>query len=239
VPLLTQLERDADAVEMMDRPSSSGELAGALEAITQLNRFFGGCRLTLRHVRHLLAPLSADKLVTMLDVGTGAADIPVALVRWARRAGRRIRVLALDRDSATLAYARRSAAAYPEITTVQGDALALPVRPGSVDIVISAMTLHHLQPEEAVRYLAEIDAASRIGWVVNDLVRGRVAHRLVWAATRLFSRNAMARHDGPLSILRSYTPPEVAALCEKAGLFDVNVTHYPMLFRQCAVRVKP
>ena len=161
----TPLERDADAVEMMDRPSSSGELAGALEAITQLNRFFGGCRLTLRHVRHLLAPLPADRLVTMLDVGTGAADIPVALVRWARRAGRRIRVLALDRDSATLAYARHYAAAYPEITTVQGDALALPVRPGSVDVVISAMTLHHLQPEEAVRYLAEIDAASRIGWV--------------------------------------------------------------------------
>ena len=239
MPLLTQLERDADAVEMMDRPSSPSELAGALEAITQLNRFFGGCRLTLRHVRHLLVPLPADKLVTMLDVGAGAADIPVALVRWARRAGRRIRVLALDRDGATLAYARHYAAAYPEIATVQGDALALPVRPGSVDVVISAMTLHHLQPEEAVRYLAEIDAASRIGWVVNDLVRGRVAHRFVWAATRLFSRNAMARHDGPLSILRSYTPPEVAALCEKAGLFDVSVTHYPMLFRQCAVRVKP
>ena len=237
--LLTPLERDADAVEMMDRPSSFGELAGAFRAITQLNRFFGGRRLTLRHVGRLLAALPADKLVTVLDVGAGAADIPVALVRWARRAGRRIRVLALDRDGVTLTYARGYAAAYPEITTVQGDALALPVRPGSVDVVISAMTLHHLQPEEAVRYLAEIDAASRIGWLVNDLVRGRVAHRLVWAATRVFSRNAMARHDGPLSILRSYTPPEVVALCEKAGLFDVTVVHYPMLFRQCAVRVKP
>ena len=239
MPLLTPLERDADAVEMMDRPSSFGELAGALRAITQLNRFFGGRRLTLRHVRRLLAALPADKLVTVLDVGAGAADIPVALVRWARRAGRRIRVLALDRDGGTLTYARRYTAAYPEITTVQGDALALPVRPGSVDVVISAMTLHHLQPEEAVRYLAEIDAASRIGWLVNDLVRGRVAHRLVWVATRVFSRNAMARHDGPMSILRSYTPPEVVALCEKAGLFDVTVAHYPMLFRQCAMRVKP
>src|SRR6266478_241715 len=172
---------------MMDRPSSFGELAGALRAITQLNRFFGGRRLTLRHVGRLLAPLPADKLVTVLDVGAGAADIPVALVRWARRAGRRIRVLALDRDGVTLTYARRYAAAYPEIATVQGDALALPVRPGSVDVVISAMTLH----------------------------------------------------DGPLSILRSYTPPEVLALCEKAGLFDVTVAHYPMLFRQCAMRVKP
>jgi hypothetical protein len=233
------LERDADAVEMMDRPSTFGEISGALRAITQLNRFFGGGRLTVSHVRRLLETLPADRPATVLDVGAGAADIPVALVRWARRAGRRIRVLALDRDAATLRYARGVAAAYPEITFLQGDALGLPVHPGSVDVVISAMTLHHLQPEDAVRYLAEIDATSRIGWVVNDLVRGRVAYRLVWAATRIFSRSAMARHDGPMSILRSYTPPEVVALCEKAGLFDVTVAHYPRLFRQCAVRVKP
>jgi SAM-dependent methyltransferase len=239
VPLLTPLERDADAVEMLDRPSSFEELAPALRAITQLNRFFGGTRLTLRHVRRLLKALPADRPATVLDVGAGAGDIPVALVRWARGEGRRIRVLALDRDSATLEYARGFAAAYPEITFLLGDALALPVHFGSVDVVISALTLHHLQPEEAVRYLAEIDAASRIGWLVNDLVRGRVAHRLVWAATRIFSQSAMARHDGPMSILRSYTPPEVVALCEKAGLFDVTVAHYPMLFRQCAVRMKP
>ena len=235
----TPLERDADAVEMMDRPSTFGQLSGELRAITQLNRFFGGGRLTVRHVRRLLETLPADRPATVLDVGAGAADIPVALARWARRRGRRIRVLALDRDSATLTYARGYAAAYPEITLVQGDALALPVPPGSVDVVISAMTLHHLQPEEAVRYLAEIDTVSRLGWVVNDLVRGRVAHRLVWAATRIFSRSAMARHDGPMSILRSYTPSELASLCEKAGLFDVIVSHHPLLFRQCAVRVKP
>jgi hypothetical protein len=232
------LARDADAVEMMDRPVASGELAGELHAITRFNGLFGGRRLTLGHVRRLLEVLPADRNATVLDVGTGAADIPVALVRWARRAGRRLRVLALDRGSATLGYARGFAAAYPEITLLQGDALRLPVHPGSVDVVISAMTLHHLQPDEAVRYLAEIDTASRIGWLVNDLVRGRVAHRLVWATTHILSRSAMARHDGPMSILRSYTPPEVVGLCEKAGLFDVSVTHHPMLFRQCAVRVK-
>jgi len=233
------LERAADAVEMMDRPAAPGELAGELHAITRFNELFGGRRLTLGHVRRLLEMLPADRTATVLDVGTGAADIPVALVRWARRAGRRLRVLALDRGTATLAYARGFVAAYPEIVLLQGDALRLPVHPGSVDVVISAMTLHHLQPDEAVRYLAEIDTASRIGWLVNDLVRGRVAHRLVWATTHILSRSAMARHDGPMSVLRSYTPPEVVALCEKAGLFDVSVTHHPMLFRQCAVRIKP
>jgi methyltransferase family protein len=235
---LTPLERDGEAVEMMDGPTSFEEIAGCFDTITRLNRFFGGSWLTVRHVRDLVAALPADRPVTVLDVGAGAADIPVALVRWARGAGRRIRVFALDRDGAALRYARAHAAGYPEITLLRGEALALPLRPGSVDVLISALTLHHLQPEEAVRYLAEIDAAARIGWVVNDLVRGRVAHRLVWALTRVLSRSRMARHDGPVSVLRSYTPPEVAALCEKAGLFDVNVVHHAPFIRQCAVRAK-
>jgi hypothetical protein len=235
----TPLARDAEAVEMMDRPASFDDIAGCLDTIGRFNGLFGGRRLTLRHVRDLLAALPSDKPVTVLDVGAGAADIPMALVRWARGSGRRIRVLALDRDGATLKYARGYAAAYPEITLIQGDALALPIRPGSVDLVISAMTLHHLRPEEATRYLAGMDAAARLGWVVNDLVRSRAAHRLVWVLTRLLSRSAMARHDGPLSILRSYTPAEVVALCEKAGLFDVKVVHHPAFIRQCAVRAKP
>lgn len=239
MPLLTAAERDAESVELMDRPASLEEISGSLRAIVRLNGLFGGRRLTLRHVRDLLDGLPADRAVTVLDVGAGAADIPVTLVRWARRTGRRIRVFALDRDGTVLKYARGYAAAYPEITFVQGDALALPVAPGSADVVISAMTLHHLQPEEATRSLGEIDAAARLGWVVNDLVRGRAAHRLVWLVTRLLSRSAMARHDGPLSVLRSYTPPEVAALCEKAGLFDVRVVHHAWFIRQCAVRTKP
>ena len=235
----TPIERDADAVELIDRPASFEEISSCLDAITRLNGFFGGRWLTLRHVRNLLGALPVDRPFTVLDVGAGAADIPVTLVRWARRAGRRIRVLALDRGTSTLRVARRRIASYPEITLVQGDALALPVSPGSVDLVISAMTLHHLRPEEAVRYLAEMDGAARLGWVVNDLVRSRAAHRLVWTLTRLLSRSAMARHDGPLSVLRSYTPPEVAALCEKAGFFDVTVVHHAVFIRLCAVRKKP
>ena len=112
------------------------------------------------------------------------------------------------------------------------------MRPESVDVVISALTLHHLDPEQGARYLAEIDGAARLGWVVNDLVRGRVAHALVWLVTRVFSRSRMARHDGPMSVLRSYTPPEVAALCEKAGLSDVTVVRHAPFIRQCAVRAK-
>jgi ubiquinone/menaquinone biosynthesis C-methylase UbiE len=174
----------------------------------------------------------------VLDVGTGAGDIPRELVRWARREGRRIRVFALDRDAATLQIAGALVRDYPEITFLRGDALALPIRPEGVDLTISAMTLHHLEPDAGVRYLAEMNRVARVGFVVNDLVRSRVAHWVVWLITRFITRSAISRHDGPLSVRRSYTPGEVGALCAAAGLQGVDVVHHWAYFRFCAVRAK-
>lgn len=224
---------------MLDRPAPLGDLARTLDEIGRLNGLFGGRWLTLTHVRRLLATTPRRRAITVLDVGTGGADMPVCLARWGRRSGVRLYIIALDRDRSTLGVARRSAAPYPEITLVQGDALALPVRPESVDVAISALTLHHLAPDQAARSIAEMDGASRVGFVVNDLARSRIAYALVWLATRLLTTTRMSRHDGPMSVRRSYTAPEVRALCEKAGVFAVRVLRYPWLARQCAVRAKP
>ena len=236
--LFAPLPRAGDAVEMLDRPAPFADLSQSLADVARLNGLFGGRSITLTQVKRLLAGAPRDRAITVLDVGTGGADIPRALARWGRRARRRLRILALDRDRATLAVARHAAAGYPEIVLLQGDALALPVRPCSIDVVISALTLHHLEPVAAVQYLAEMDAAARRGLVVNDLLRSRTAYAAVWLATRALTRNPMSRHDGPLSVLRAYTPAEVRGLCEKAGLFDVRVLRYPRLARQCAVRAK-
>ena len=236
--LFPPLPRAEHAVEMLDRPAPFPDLAQSLADIARLNALFGGRHITLTHVKRLLAGAPRDRAVTLLDVGTGGADIPRALTRWARRAGRRIRILALDRDPAMLAFARHASASYPEIVLLQGDAAALPVRPGSIDIVISALTLHHLEPAAAARHLAEMDATARIGLLVNDLVRSRAAYVVVWLVTRALTRNRMSRHDGPLSVLRAYTPDEVRTLCENAGLHAVRVFRYPELARQCVVGTK-
>jgi trans-aconitate methyltransferase len=186
-------------------------------------------------VASLLAGVPGDRPITALDVGTGSADFPRALARWARRTGRSVRIVALDRDPAMLAVARRAVARYPEVALVQGDALALPIRAGSIDVALSALTLHHLAPDDAVRGLAEMDASARLGAVVNDLARSRAAYLLVWLATRTLARSRMSRHDGPLSVRRAYTAEEARALCQKAGLLAVRVVRHPCLARLCVV----
>jgi ubiquinone/menaquinone biosynthesis C-methylase UbiE len=239
MPLLPPPVRAAGALEIIDAPSVPFEdLACCLSDISRINRLFGGRAVTMIHVKRLLAAWPADRPVTVLDVGTGAADIPRALVRWARRRGRRVRVLALDRDAATLRIAAALARDYPEIGFLRGDALALPIGPAAVDLAISAMTLHHLEPEAGAQHLAELERVARVGFVVNDLARGRLAHWLAWLVTRVATRGAIARHDGPLSVRRAYTPREVAELCEQAGLTDVEVVRHRPYLRLCAVRAK-
>jgi ubiquinone/menaquinone biosynthesis C-methylase UbiE len=240
MPLFPPLARAVGALEIIDgpRPVAFDDMACCMKDIARVNGLFGGRMVTMIHVKRLLAALPADHPITVLDVGTGAGDIPRALVRWARGEGRRIRVFALDRDADTLKIAAQVVRAYPEITFLRGDALSLPIRPGSVDLTISAMTLHHLEPEAGVRYLAEMDATARVGMIVNDLVRSRVAHAVVWLITRFITRSAISRHDGPLSVRRSYTPHEVSGMCERAGVRDASVVHHWPYFRFCAVRAK-
>lgn len=233
------MPRAERAVEMLDRPVPLEDLRRSLADIARLNGLFGGRRVTLGQVARLLSTIPSDRPVTVLDVGAGSGDVARALIRWGRRAGRPIRVIALDQSLASLGIARRLAGDQGNLHLVQADALALPIRPGSVDLVISALTLHHFEPDAAARHLAEMDHAARRGLVVNDLERSRSAYGLVWLVTRFLARSPLSRHDGPLSVRRAYRGAEMRQLCEKAGLFDVRVVRYPLLLRQCAVREKP
>ena len=152
----------------------------------------------------------------VVDVGGGRGDLAVRIVRWARRAGRPVRVIVLDHDATTLALARRRTARYSEIALVRADATALPLRAGAVDVAVAALTLHHLTPDEATAALTAMTAAARVV-VVNDLLRTPVALALVWLATRALRLHPVSRHDGPLSVRRAYSADELTALGRRSG----------------------
>ena len=70
---------------MLDRPVPFPDLQRSLRDIERLNALFGGRAETLAAVARLLQHVPAGRVATVLDVGTGSADIPRALVRRARR----------------------------------------------------------------------------------------------------------------------------------------------------------
>ena len=224
--------RAEHARERIDGPLPPAERRATQADLDRLNAWFRGYALTLDRVPRVAAALPPGRPLVVVDVGGGLGHFAVRVVQWARRVGRPVRVLVCDTETATLADARRRTVAYPEITFVCADATALPVREGAADVVVAALTLHHLDPEAAVACLAEMRAAAPHA-VVNDLLRTRVSLALVWLATRILAMHPVSRHDGPVSVRRAYSPDELAVLAEKAG-GRVRIRRYPCLARVVA-----
>ena len=193
-------------------------LRGNLRDLKRVNRLTGGAGLSRRAIA-FLAP-GPDPL-TVLDVGTGAADIPVVLLAEAGREGRQVSVTATDSREEVLAAARAATPGLDEIPGLKlevADGRKLPYSDDTFDVVHSSMVLHHVDPTEAVAFLREMSRVARRGIVVNDLSRRPITFIGAWLMSHAFTANRFSRHDAPLSARRAYTLTEVYALLFRAGL---------------------
>jgi len=217
--------RRAPGIEILDSGQYvEKELKGTLSDLRLYNARFGGTRLMTREVARLIEDAGRPRRVTLLDVATGSADIPVSLSRWAASRGIELTGVGVDANGAVLDEARRyGRTSISPALFVQADACRLPHPDGSVDIAICSTFLHHLEREEVVAALVEMRRVARLGVIAVDLTRSRLALSLVWLLTRVTSRNRLTRHDGPLSIRRAFTPPELAELLVEAGMGDAVI----------------
>ena len=82
-----------------------------------------------------------------------------------------------------------------------------------------------------------MDAHARVGWLINDLHRHRFAHAGFPLLATLFGWHRIVRHDGTLSIARSYRPAEWPPILAEAGVSGARVIRvFP--FRLCVEKRK-
>jgi ubiquinone/menaquinone biosynthesis C-methylase UbiE len=214
------VQRLSGVEEFLDGPlDDASALAANLRDIARINWLTGGSRLSRLAITAFGAPSS------ILDVGTGAADIPISLLADARRHGRPLVVTATDSRPEVLAAARVVRPSIERIARLDvalADGRALPYPDGSFDVAHSSMVIHHLEPDEAIVFLRELRRVARNGIVVNDLVRGELAWVGAWLVTHTVAASRFTRHDGPLSVRRAYDRTELAELIAAAGLATVR-----------------
>lgn len=208
------------ARELMDEPVDDvAELEANLRDIAFANAVFGGTAPVLRALRRTGAR-------RVLDVGSGLADVPLALLRDGRRRGVELHVTCLDRSAQMLALARRASGAPPGLAFVQAHGEALPFADGAFDVVTCTLALHHFEPVAARALLRELRRVARLTPLVCDLRRSAVAFAATWLWSRT-SRNRLTRHDAPLSVRRAYTPAEAFALARESGWRTPRVRREP------------
>lgn len=190
-------------VELLDDPATPEEVrAAAMADVERSNALFGGARAVERVVVPLLREMRGG---LVLDVGTGRGDIPERIVSRMRRERIEVTTIGLDRSEAAARTARAGVAGV-------ANALDLPIRSRSADVVVCSQVLHHFFDDEMRRVVAELHRVSR-GWVViADLRRGLLPAVGFWLASFVFRFHWATRLDGVTSVMRGFTAAELADL---------------------------
>ncbi len=215
--------------ELLDLDQASfEEVKDSLKDVQTVNEYLSGYRVLLHHIGTFFKAKADKSPLTILDAATGSADQPRAVLKLARQNNWPVKVVALDINRKMLRFAREETADFPEVSFVQGDILNLPFRDNSFDVVINNLSLHHFERHHAVTMMQEFSRLSRLGFIINDLHRSRVAHTAIWILTRLLTRNRLTRYDAPVSVYNAFTPDELKEMVREAGLSDTSVhRHFP------------
>jgi ubiquinone/menaquinone biosynthesis C-methylase UbiE len=227
------MERQPSAHEHLDGELEPEALDGTLRDLARINRRLGGIAISRRAIATLAGP---TRSLHVLDVGTGAADIPLALLADGRGPVGRVTGIDSRAEIVDWGRARHPGALGLELAIADGGSLPFPDR--SVDLAHASLVLHHLDPVAASQLLAVMARVARFGVVVNDL--DRRAHGWVgaWLLGHLCTRNRYTRHDAPLSVRRAYRPEEVLLLAAGAGLVEIG-RHWAPLRHRYALALRP
>ena len=198
--------------EILDSPDCpADEVAKSLADLNGINRRFGGVRAT-RLLIERIAGETGQKHFSLLEVAAGQGFVPRAAARQLASKGITLDVTDSDVSASHLLPSKPGR----EHRAVVANALALPFRDASFDLVSSNLFVHHLEPEQVQSFAREALRVSRVAVLINDLVRHRLHLAAVYAGW-LLMKSYVSRVDGVASVKRAYTPDEMRDMLSKVA----------------------
>lgn len=177
--------------------------------IARSNRLLGGLRAAIVEFRKVARTIAGSQ--TLLDVGTGLADIPERASAVAERDGLRLTTIGVD-GAPSLLVAARGCVTHG----VCASAFALPFRDHSIDIVMCSQLLHHFDWPDAEHVIRELNRVASRAVIVSDLRRSWIAAAGFWIVANGLRFHRVTRHDGVVSVLRGFTARELRQLVTRA-----------------------
>ncbi len=209
----------------MDAPDvSPATLDLSLRVIRRINRRLGYTAATVSHVKAWSKTWKPGERIEILDLATGSADIPRAILAELLPRGFDVHITGVDRHPVTAAIAADGMPDDPpsesRLRIVQADVLAMPFADRSFDYVMTNMFLHHLDDDDAVAVLTTMRRLARRGMLVADLLR----HRRAWLWIKLLTLAAhpIIRHDAVVSVEQAFTRRELLSMATAAGWENIR-----------------
>ncbi|WP_240032189.1 methyltransferase domain-containing protein [Psychroflexus aestuariivivens] len=190
--------------EIMDQFDFQGEeLKSVLKTIDKINAKLGGHRVTIQGVKSLIAQQNSN-IIRIADLGCGSGDALRAIAKWAKPKDFKLQLIGIDANPHTIAIARELSTDYKNISYRVVDVFSEDFEDFQADIITCCLTLHHFKDEWIEKLIPILHSKAKIGLVINDLHRHKMAYFLFKLYCKLFVNSDIAKKDGLTSILRGF-----------------------------------
>jgi hypothetical protein len=111
----------------------------------------------------------------------------------------------------------------PEIEFLGADYKKIDFDKNVPDILFSSLFCHHFTDEELIEMMVWMKTNSTSGFFINDLHRHPFAYHSIKLITKLFSSSHLVKHDGPLSVLRSFKKADWLNIFQQADITNYTI----------------
>jgi SAM-dependent methyltransferase len=224
------------ASELMDTEDvTPDDFAQCLADLSVVNTLTLAKQPTIAWLARATRDLPAGSTISVLDVGFGHGDMLRAIWRWSRKRGLNASLQGMDLNPLSAYAAKQATLVEMNIDFQTGDIFSI-AKDRRFDFIISSMVTHHMTDAQIVMFLQWMEQQAMRGWFVNDLHRHPIPYHVFRAFSAMMRWHRFVRHDGPVSIARSFRRDDWQNLLQEAGVAGEISWHVP--FRYCVGRTR-
>ena len=226
-------ERSGEKELMDDLALDDTALTRNLQELEAVNHWLGARTTLIRALEEVCRRhprLFKGKTITIADLGCGGGDLLRAVHEWAKAKRLNVELIGIDANPFMVRYAAEQSRMFREIRFETANVLSDAFKTMRFDIVCLNTFCHHLSDADLIILLKQLETQTSTAIIVNDLHRHWIAYLSIKWISRLLDFSYLAKHDGPLSVLRAFRKRELIDLIELAD-FDRYRIRWRWAFR--------
>ncbi len=206
------------------------DLTENLKELEKVNALLGGNAIVKEGIGKLISHrTSAEGTVTIVDAGCGGGDTLRMLASWAYQEDIELKLIGVDANREAIRYAENHASAFKNISFQQLNILSPQFSELKADIVMFNLFLHHFEEEQITGFLRAC-RSNGSAVMINDLQRSKLAYHAFRLVSRMLGFSYIGRHDGKLSVRKSFTKKDWHRIMAQAGITNYQI-HWRWAFR--------
>ena len=213
--VLVNTKYRSEAEEIMDDLDYNGPiLHDALDKLAKINQWLGGNIVTINGLKKALKNHNKSDAITIIDLGCGGGDILREISLFGKKNNYNFKLIGIDANPHTVNYANSLSQKYDNVSFEAIDIFSDQFNNLEYDLVLTTLFLHHFKEDQLVSFLKPVLQKAKLGIVVNDLHRHKLAYYLFKLLCTTI-KNKTIVEDGLTSVLRGFKREELTTISKQ------------------------